>query len=72
MDNTKQLPTAATSFYSVRKSAWKGKPVWWIVLVTPNVTTSRFAAYATCDEAISAGKAAAERVHRPFKYRGAH
>ncbi len=65
-----KIPTAATSFYTVRKS---GK-AWAVVLVTPcgskNLAT-KLCTFADQAAAIDYAKAAADRAQRPFKQRGA-
>lgn len=73
MNNITKLPTAAASYYTVRKGRLRGNPVWWVLLVTPGgwQTTSRLAAYATRDAAICAGRAFAGDAKRPFKARAA-
>jgi hypothetical protein len=65
-----QLPTAATSFYTVRKV----RGGWGVLLVTPCPDKNRTTHLYTSPDratAIQHGKATAEQVQRPFKYRGA-
>ena len=67
--NTATLPTAATSFYTVRKV----RGGWGVLLVTPSVgkdLTTHLYTLPDRDAAIDYGKATAARVLRPFKLRG--
>ena len=71
MENVKQLPTAATSFYTVRKV----RGGWSVLMVTPcpgkNLTTHLYTS-PDRETAIQHGKASAARLQRPFKCRGAN
>ncbi len=67
--NTSTLPTAATSFYTVRKV----RGGWGVRLVTPSGgkdLTTHLYTLPDRDAAIDHGKATAARVQRPFKLRG--
>ena len=68
MSNVAKLPTAATSYYTVRKAGM----FWDVVLVTPmprrNLRTALYR-HADRERAMEHGRHIAAEMHRPFKGR---
>lgn len=68
--NTVPLPSAATSFYTVRKVPGG----WGVILATPSgygrTLTTHLYTSPDRDAAIHHGQAVAARMQRPFKLRG--
>lgn len=71
MSNVIRLPTASTSYFTIRKTA-RG---WAVQIVTPieglRPLRTTLAVYADRDGAIAYGRNHAALIHRPFKIRGA-
>ncbi len=69
MSNVTQLPTAATSYYTVNKCGAR----WDVVLVTPcpgRAIKTRLASSPDKATALELGRETAARMQRPFKVKG--
>ena len=71
MENVDMLPTAATSYYTVRKV----RGGWGVILTTPSgygkSLTTQLYTFPDREAAIEYGRTVAARMNRPFIARGA-